>query len=97
MALKFQEKFEWLESKTFFSLTSDAGALQIIQNKQDTLSWAASKDESFFISNCYSLLMKQGDQWDDNRPWKSIWKTTPVKEDSYCAIDTIYVRMTKKQ
>ncbi|KAG5612697.1 hypothetical protein H5410_023978, partial [Solanum commersonii] len=31
-------------------------------------------------ANCYSLLMKQADQWDDNWPWKPIRKTkAPVK------------------
>ncbi|KAG5607825.1 hypothetical protein H5410_029317 [Solanum commersonii] len=47
------------------------------------LVWSASKDGTFSVEKCCSLLMKQTGYWDTSWPWKGIWRTNAPIKNSY--------------
>lgn len=76
----FRGNLDDQEVGDFCHLLQQIESASIDQSKMDTMSWSISKDKTFSVKSCNSMIVKEPNHTDANWPWKMIWKSkAPVK------------------
>lgn len=70
--MQFRRHFDDWEIEDVNLLPQKLSSVVIIEEREDSVQWTASRDEKFSVISCYKMLQVQGDIVDEQWPAKII-------------------------